>query len=165
MAKKQKDMVKATLSRGLSVPIQEAVNFPFDHIDLLIAQNMLSGVVKAHQLADELGIRAEVIQHRLMDPVRCAWLSNELRKAVETRLGNVIAAVYSRAVNTGDPAAAKMLLSMYKQFEAPVQKHLHMHTDLTNLTDDQLDMMIKQKQRQLNIKDAEYTTKDGDGDE
>ena len=124
---------------------------------------MLSGAKGFMAIAKETDISQATVQHRLLDPVRCAWISRELRKSVETRLGNVIAAVYTRAVSTGDPSAAKMLLELYKQFESTPQKHLHVHTNLTGLTDEQLDKMIAQKQRQLNIIDTSITETKKDG--
>lgn len=162
MPRKSKNVMKSTLTRGLKATPSQIAAFPFDHTDMTIVQAMMQGAITPKQVSDETGIKFTLIKQRLLDPARCGWMSSQLREAVGTRLGNVIASVYSRAVSTGDPRSAKLLLDLYKEMDGPIKKHLHVHTNLNGLTDLQLEKMIKQKKQALNMMDAEYKVTHGD---
>jgi len=152
--------MSSTITRGLKANPTEIANFAYDHTDLTIVHAMMGGAVTPKAISDETSLKHTLVKQRLLDPVRCGWMSSQLREAVGTRLGNVIASVYSRAVSTGDPRSAKLLLDLYKEMDAPIKKHLHLHTNLNGLTDLQLEKMIKQKKQALNMMDAEYEVKD-----
>ena len=163
-AKRKSDVWKTVQERALAVSGHDVANFRWDPVDLKIAQAMLAGANDVLSLVTETNITKTQIRHRLLDPVRAAWISQQLEKCVGDRLGQVMAAVYNRAVRSGDPQAAALLLKQYGKF-APEQKEVHhKHSmDLSNITDDQLKQLIDQKERNLNIKTAEFIVKDEDG--
>lgn len=145
-----KDIWKIVQGRSLSVIKSDVDNYRFDHMDFLLASSMLAGCNSITALSEDLGVDREEIRNRLLSPVRCAWLSRELEKGVESRLGQVLAAVYNRAINTGDVNAAKFLYQKFSKFDKPVQQHQHLHMDLSNISEEQLDKLINQKKRTLN---------------
>jgi len=161
MPKEKTDAWKDVQTRALAVTGSDVANFPWCPVDLKIAQCMLSGFTSVRELAAEVGIGERALKHRLLDPVRCAWISSQLEKCVGDRLGQVVAAVYNRAVRTGDPQAATLLLKQYKKF-MPERKEIHHthHMDLSNLSDGQIDKLIEQKKRNLNVMDADYKVKE-----
>ena len=146
----------------MSVTPSDVENYRFDHLDYLIASSMLSGCNTITALTEDLGVDREELRNRLLSPVRCAWLSKELEKGVQSRLGQVVAAVYNRAINTGDVQAAKFLCQKFGKFQKPAQQHQHLHMDLSNLSDEQLDKLINQKKRTLNIDDKKNNTQPSD---
>jgi len=165
-SKKKTDTWKQVQERSLMVQGQDLANFRWDPADLKVAQAMLAGANTVPDLAVETGIKPTQLRHRLLDPVRCAWLSKQLETCVGDRLGQVMAAVYNRALRSGDPQAASLLLKQYGKF-APEQKEVKVtHTmDLSGMTEEQIDQLIEQKKRNLNIKDAEFKVKDTPSDE
>jgi len=164
MAKKGKsDLWKTVQERSLAVSGQDVASFRWDPIDLKIAQAMLTGANTPLALKEETDIPQTVIKHRLLDPVRAAWISQQLEKCVGDRLGQVMAAVYNRCLRSGDPQAAALLLKQYGKF-APERKEVqhHHHMNLTGISEEQLNKLIEQKQRVLNITDAEFEVKKDD---
>ena len=141
--------------RALSVSPQEATAFPFDAVDVLICQNLLAGCSTAKSLSAAIGNTTEIcIRDRLLDPVRCAWISQQLSAAVGSRLGMVLTSVYGRAVTTGDPKAAELLLKRYGEM-APVRTEVvntNVTVDLTKLPPEILEKMIAEKMRGLGLK-------------
>lgn len=162
-----KSVMKRTLSRGLAVTPEEARDFPFDHADILLCEAMMNGAKSYQDLAVEVGVKPDVVKHRLLDPVRCAWISQQLRTGISTRLGNVMAAVYSRAVATGDPRAAKLLLEQFGELSKTPQQHQHLHVsmDLSQVGNDELEELIKERMRKLRIdEEARPTSEDSKED-
>ena len=154
--KKSNDVWKTVQGRGMTVTPREVEQFRFDHCDYLIAESMLSGCQTPAAIAANLDMKPEEIRDRLLYPVRCAWLSRELEKGVQTRLGMVMSAVFNRAVTTGDVSAAKFLHQKYNQYREPSQEHKHLHlVNLTNLNDAQLDKLIADQKRKLNLEETE----------
>lgn len=153
----KQNALSRTVERGLTVSAEEAAAFPFDHTDILTASAMLNGATTPAQIADEVGLTPSAVRERLLDPVRCAWLSREVRTAVGVRLGNVLAALYARAIRTGDPRAVQLLLQQYGELLSPVERkvvdHRHMHVDLGQLSEDQLEKLIEDTNRKLNRKE------------
>ena len=152
------NIIASTQERGLAVTPQEAATFPYDAIDIMIAQNMLAGISTAQGLSEVIpGTKEVTIRHRLLDPVRCAWLSQQLSNAISTRLGQVLTAVYGRAVTTGDPRAAELLLRQYGALITPTQRHEHLElkADLSKLPADILEKMIREKMRDLGLKETQ----------
>ena len=149
--KKSSDCWKLVQARGMTVTQSELDTFRYDHLDFLIASSMLAGSNSITALSEDLKVDREMLRNRLLEPVRCAWLSKELEKGVESRLGQVLAAVYNRAIQTGDVNAAKFLYQKFKQYEKPTQQHQHLHMDLSRLSDEQLEKLIAQKRRTLNV--------------
>ncbi len=134
------------LERGLEVEKAEIEQFPFDHADIGIAEAMLAGAKTAAEIAQEAGVSKEQVRERLMDPIRCAWISAQLEKAISTRLGRVLAAVYTKGVQTGDVSAARFLLQMFKKF-TPETRHLNFNLDFRNMTIPELEAFIADQNR------------------
>jgi hypothetical protein len=155
-----KNIWKQCQERGMAIVPKEVDFFAFDHIDLKIATSIMQGCISAKAIAEDSGVNRRVIKHRLLSPLRCAWISRQLEVAVESRLGQVLSAVYNRAIRTGDPQAAKLLLTQFKKINNPVQQHVHTHMNLNGLTDDQIDKLIDQKKRDLNIIETDFEVVD-----
>jgi len=140
--------------RALTVDPQEAENWPWDHADLLIANAMVNGNARASAISDETGLTVPAVRERLLDPVRCAWLSREIHRGIGSRIGMVHAALFARVQRNGDPQAAKLLLAQYGELLAPVDRkivdHRHMHVDLSAYTLEELDKLAKETARKLN---------------
>lgn len=155
--------------RGLKVSAEEAASHPWDHADLLLANAMVNGATSAQDLAQETGLSVSTVRERLLDPIRCAWLSREVREAIGSRIGNVLAALYARVQRNGDPAAAKLLLTQFGELLSPVERkvvdHRHLHLDLTKLTEPELNKLIEDTNRKLNRKDAPIDVTSGVGAE
>ena len=148
---KKQDLWKTTQTRALDVAEQDVELFRFDPLDIKLAQAMLSGANTVPDLAAEIGAKPIQVRDRLLDPVRCAWISKQLEKVVGDRLGQVMAAVYNRAVRSGDPQAASLLMKKYNRFKPQEHHHKHLHMDLSAYDDEMLDKLISQKERNLNI--------------
>lgn len=149
MSKKPTAVAKI-LTRALSATEAEGAQHPFDQIDLLVAQHLMEpGEKKYSDLAAAAGLKEDALRQRLLDPVRCRWISMELEKAVDTRLGMVIAAVYSAAVRTGDPQRARFLLEHFRDKKPERHLHLHANLDLSQLSNEELTAFIRDKRRTL----------------
>ena len=151
---KRKLVVHKVQGRGLTADVAEVAAFPYTHQDILMAQAMIGGAKTIQEIADAAEMNVNTARHALLCPVRCAWISQEIEKAVETRLGSVMGAVYSRAIATGDPRCAEMLLKHYGRLRPDRKEQLHVHAsvDLSGLSNDELKRLIDQKARQLNLK-------------
>lgn len=140
-------------TRGLQVTAEEAELFPFDYRDLRLAEAMLNGARSSQALAEEAGMTRNAVQQRLLDPVRCAFISRQISRAIESRLGNVLGAVYTRVMRNGDPQAAKLLLAQFGKLLGPVDRsvheHRHVHMDFKQFSDAQLRAYVTEKQREL----------------
>jgi hypothetical protein len=156
------DLWRKCQQRGLLTNKHEIDIFPFDHVDLKIATSLLQGNTRPAEVAVDTGLKLSLIKQRLLDPVRCGWISRQLEGAVTEQLGQVYAAVYNRAVRTGDPSAARFLRDTLKPMTPQTQTHLHAHINLEGLSDAQLDKMIEQHKRDLSMQDADYEVKEDD---
>lgn len=151
LVKKSDSIWRAVQGRGMSVSAQEVDNYHFDHFDYLLVSSMMGGCKTVKDISEDLDMPEEQVRERLLYPVRCAWISRELAKAIESRLGQIAAAVYNRALQTGDPNAAKFLFQQYGKFKQQPTQHQHVHINLENMSDEQIDKLIEQKKRSLNI--------------
>lgn len=164
MSKKTTAVAKV-LTRALTATEAEGAAHPFDHIDLLICQAMMEpGARTWTDIAQDAGLAEPALRQRLLDAVRCRWISMELEKAVEGRLGMVFAAVYAAAVRTGDPARARFLIDHYR--EKRPEKHLHLHAqlDLTQLSNEELTAFVRDRKRVLGITEEKKSAEDSDRD-
>lgn len=158
----RKTALQKAQARGLSVTPTEIAQYPYDHIDVAIAEAMLQGLHTPKDIAGELGVAASLIRQRLLDPVRCAWLSVEVGKAVETRMFQALGAVFARVIRTGDPAGMRVLLQQFGKNLKP-QEHVHRHVliDFTALSTDELKRYVQDQGRKLGqtVVDAEFSEK------
>jgi predicted Rdx family selenoprotein len=141
----------------MAVSAAEAATFPADHVDYLLVQHMLAGLNTPEAIAKQLaeaGVTEVTIQQRLLDPVRCAWISQQILHGIGTRLGQLMLAVYGRAVTTGDPNAAKLVLQQYNALIEPVARteHVNMTVDFSKLPKEMLEKMVQDKMRNLGMK-------------
>jgi hypothetical protein len=167
MPRKQTALQKVK-QRALVPDPEQVLSFPADETDLLLAEGCLNGFGSFKALADFCELEPKFVRERLLDPVRCAWISQYVDKMLPTRMGQVLGAVFTRAVSTGDPSAATMLLKQYKKWLGDdVKKSVHLNLegkiDLTNLTDEQLKLYIaEQVKHNKDILDAEFEEKPPD---
>ncbi|MFA4972398.1 MAG: hypothetical protein WC683_07275 [bacterium] len=149
MTAPRKQLMSKVQARGLSVTAQEADAFPFDHADILIAEGLIAGARSPAELEEFTGLKAAAIKERLLDSTRSAWISRQISKAVEARLGQVMGAVYARVLRNGDPQAARLLLGQYGALLNPVARKevLHLSMDLSQLTDAELKQFIAEHTR------------------
>jgi hypothetical protein len=160
----RKSSLSRARERALLADPGEVVAFQWDNLDLLIAEGMIRGAASLVDLEAFCGAPADTLKHRLLDPVRCAWLAQKIESAVGQRLGMVYAALFQRAVSTGDPNAARLLLQQFGKLSAEPTRRtetLDVRIDLTGLTKDELEKFAKEKARELGlIQPAEYTVKE-----
>jgi hypothetical protein len=163
MARKQTAVTRAR-ERALLADPGEVAGFAWDNLDLLIGEAMIRGAASLADLGAFTGAPMDNIKYRLLDPVRCAWLAAKVEQVVGQRLGAIYGALYHRAVSTGDPNAARLLLQQFGKLSAEPAKRtetLDVKIDLTGLTKDELEKFAKEKARELGlIQPAEYTVKE-----
>jgi hypothetical protein len=145
MPRRRKTALQKTLTRALTATPSEVALFVPDGIDAALAEAMLAGVSGWADLAQILSLDESEVRARLTNPVRCAWISHQLTRAIEQRLGLVDAAVYAAALATGDPSRARFLAEKYQKIRPAVQQHLHAHLDVSQLTVEQLKTFIAER--------------------
>lgn len=161
--------VQKALKRGMEVAPEEVGTFPWTPEDVMVAEAMISGCKTVNEIAEEVGIKPELLRHRLLDPVRCAWLSTKIEGAVQSRLGRVIASVYNRAVTNGDVRAAEFLMKHYGKMRPEEKHHLHAHAtlDFSQLATEELEKLRNDYLRKLGMnlpaQDAEFTVEGRNG--
>lgn len=150
-------LVNKVQERALAATPEEVACFPWTHEDVLIAEAMLAGIKSVQDIAAEVGLQPSTLRHRLLDPVRCAWISGQIERSVESRLGQVLGAVYARAVATGDPRSAEMLLRHFGKLKPDRRESLNVTVglDLSSLSPDELQKLVDQKMRKLGLKQDE----------
>ena len=135
--------------RAMTVTPDQVMTFPADHRDHLLAEAVLQGF-PLEDMATFTDMTIKAVRDRLLDPVRCAWMSQYIDRMVPTRLGRVLGAVFSRACSTGDPNAAKMLLQQYRQWQGQeVRKNvsLDVKMDLSGFSNEELLKIIQDSAR------------------
>lgn len=152
MTERRPSALQKVVGRSMKVTAAEADAFPWDHTDLLLAEALLSpGVITWQDVAAHAEVPVSTVKERLQDPVRAAWMSREISKGIESRLGLALAAVWGRVLRTGDVNGAKLLLAQYGQLVQPVAQteHRHLHLDLSALSSDELKAFIAERQKTL----------------
>lgn len=133
-------------ARAIDVSEEELKAYVPDEKDIEMAQAVLGGALNGQTLARALGISAPAVSARLKDPVRCAWLSRELSSQIKNSIGLIQASLLERALN-GNVSAARLLLERYDDIgKSQVNKHLHLHGslgDISNLTDADLERVVQ----------------------
>lgn len=149
-------ILSKTHERGLTAPAAEIAQFKPDWDDRLILEAMLNRAMKHADIAQMTGIEEKEVTRRLLDPVRCAYLSQQAVNLVQQRGGLVTAAVYAKAIQTGDPAAARLVLQqlgeLVPEHSQVEHRHAHVHMQYEQMTDEQLRAFIAEKERALNQK-------------
>jgi hypothetical protein len=146
--------LKRMRERALLAAPDEVAVFPYDQLDVLVAEATIRGAKTLQELEDFCGAPAGTIKDRLLDPVRSAWIALQIEKAVGQRLGLINAALFHRAVSTGDPNAAKLLLTQYGKLVAePAQRReiVDVRIDLSGLTTEELKRFAAEKARSLGL--------------
>ncbi len=143
--------IRIMAQRSLEASDEEIRAFIPDERDVEMAEAMVCGSITFTEIADHIGVDPAIIGRKMKDPVRVAWMSMQVHRAVARRLGILDAALFRRAIS-GDTAALKLA---YERF-GEMQKRLHVrHTyevnavDPSRLTDADLDQLI--------ATDAEYS--------
>jgi hypothetical protein len=172
MAKKKSKLYLAVIDAAKDVTPEAVREFGHDHVDMLITEAFLTGQVTVPAVAKFCETSKGVIRHRLLDPVRCAWISERIERLISNRLGNVMASVYARAVGTGDPNAAKFLMQHYGRLRPEERRSVNVDisVDYTGFTDEELKKIAEEKARKLgfmkevhNVRDAEFSVRSSAG--
>ena len=170
MNKRKSQQMQKVKKRALTVTPDQALAFPADHRDYILAEAVLQGF-SLEDMATFTEMTQKQVRDKLLDPVRCAWMSQYIDQMVPSRLGRVIGAVFSRACSTGDPAAAKMLLQQYRAWHGQDVKrnvNLDVKMDLSGFSNDELLKIIKDQVRRnpkvKEIVDVEAVVKEADGE-
>lgn len=112
-----------------------------------IAEAMVGGALQGQEIAKVLDVHPSQVSRALADPVAAAWISKTLQELVSQRIGQVDAAMFTRAV-AGDTRAAKLFFDRYAPM---VQKHQHViahgEIDFSQLSDEDLDAMVMAETR------------------
>jgi hypothetical protein len=164
MVKKRQTAIQKVKERSLVPTPDQVLSYPADEVDKLLAEACLSGFGTFKAMAEFADLDPNMVRERLLDPVRCAWISKYIDELVPTRLGTVLGAVFGRAVSTGDPSSAKMLLQQYKKWTGEETKksvNLNVGVDLGHLTNEQLKLFITEelKANQDIVIDADFKEK------
>ncbi|NIO43141.1 MAG: hypothetical protein GTO41_25090 [Burkholderiales bacterium] len=141
---KRKTTAQKVQERSLTISPEQAATFPWDHRDKLLAEALLHDF-RLPDIAEFTGMKERTVRDRLMDPVRCAWISQYIDAVIPSRLGQVLGAVFRRATQTGDPASAKMLLQQYNKWlgrEVRENVNVDVRMDLSGLTNEELVRLI-----------------------
>lgn len=148
---KRKTALEKIHERAIEVTPSQVAAFPADHIDTQMCQALIQGYTTPRVMAEELELDVKMVRERLLDPVRCAWMSQRVGQLVELQIMNAVGALYARCLRTGEPAAVKLLLDRFGRMLAKPQevRHLHAHVDLSALSNDQLQRYIDQRMREL----------------
>lgn len=141
------------MDSGLSVDPDELSHYQPTKLDVAITARMLEGLTSMHALSEELGIHVNKLRRYLLDPVRAAWISQKLGAFVANRLSVVSAAMYNQAVN-GNVQAARLLFEKYGQMINRTEVVHHRGMDLSKLSNDELDLMLKDKMRATEVIDV-----------
>lgn len=117
------------LQIGLDVSPGELQTYEPDTKDIAIAQAMLEGHAGAPAVADFLAgedglprMDRREVRERLLNPVRCAWLSAQIISAIPHMMGPLYAQLFWRAFQ-GDQAAARLVISRFDQKYRPTSRH------------------------------------------
>ena len=134
---------------------REVDRFEPDHLDYLIVEAIFNGEFAIKALQKYTEASAATLRKRLSDPVRAMWMSQKLDRMLAANLGKVHTSVFLAALATGDPARARYLDQLYDQGPKAIQRHLHLHAavDLRQMSDDQLEKFVKEKSRELGLKE------------
>jgi len=138
---------------GLSVDPDELSSYQPTKLDVAIAGRMLEGSTSMCRLAEDLGVHINKLRRYLLDPVRVAWINAKLGAFVSNRLSVVSAAMYNQAVN-GNVQAARLLFEKYGQMINRTEVVHHRGMDLSKLSNDELDLMLKDKMRATEVIDV-----------
>jgi chorismate mutase len=160
---KQTKALTAILERGLLATDAEVAAYPFSYDDIMMADCLLQGMNRA-EIAQELGLSASALKERMLDPVRAGWISQQLSKMAEKRIGMVDAAVFAKALATGDPARARYLLERFEKLAPRKELRVNVNLDFTQLSDEELRAFVQDRKRRQGIVDVEAEeVKDGKG--
>lgn len=150
---KPKLAIARTNERGLMASEAELAKFQPDYDDRLLLEALLQRAVTYEEIAKLTDIPLATVKDRLLDPVRCAYLAEQAALVVQQRRGMVMAALYARAVRTGDVNAARLYLQQIGELmpeHATVDhRHAHVVADISQFSDEQLTSYIREKEREL----------------
>lgn len=146
--------VRKAWARAAEVDDRAIENYRPRKFDYQIAEALLSGAVSGPEIAMHLGLaEPDAVWAALREPVRAAWISRQLTHHFQHRLAFVDAALFKKAI-AGNVNAIKLYLQRHAFLgkESSGQQHQHVHFHETRgLSNDDLDKIIREKARRLNI--------------
>lgn len=128
--------------RSVVAEPEEIASYRPREIDVSICESMLAGAGTFTEIAEASACSPGLVSQALRDPVACGWISQQVHRAIHTRLGLVDAAVYRRAV-AGDIRAADLL---YRRWGGIVDRSISLHLDgkdLAKMSDADLEAIIR----------------------
>lgn len=153
------NLAAKALTRSIDAAPADVAVFAYDHHDIALCEAFLLGSKTLKDISIETELDPEVIRHRLLDPVRCGWISLQLEKAIQSRLGRVLASVYSRAVSTGDVGAAQFLYKLFGRVRPEEKRNLNVNVsvDLQSMTKAELEAFVADEGRKIGLTKQEGT--------
>jgi hypothetical protein len=129
-----------------------------------LAGAMVSGAIMYQEMADRLGWPLTKVRKAFEDPVAIAWACQESHKAISTRLGQVDAAVFRRAL-AGDVRAAKLLYERYGEMVQRVETISSKGPDYSKFSTEDLLSILVHERRQVRDVEAEVVDEQSRSDE
>jgi hypothetical protein len=146
--KSNKPLIRKTMIRALEATPEQLDEYIYDQIDFLCAEAMMNGERTYLNIANAVGMSYEAIKRRMRNPVRCAWISQQMTKIIPQRLGQVYAALYARAIE-GDARAATMVLERFDPLFSPktnagITVNAGGDVNITKLSDEEISARIQE---------------------
>lgn len=138
------------MERGLTATKEEVENYVFDKGDFLVVNALLNGASSIAEVASQTGLTYSATRHRLLDPVRVAWISRKLEEIIPQRLGMLLGACYRRAMS-GDVRAINVILDRFAPLFKPgaggnlYQTQINIGGDVSKLSDEELGVRIQEQ--------------------
>lgn len=133
--------LKRVLSGGYSVTPQQLADYSADTKDVAIVTAMASGAIKPEDIVeharDEAPMTEAEVKKRLVDPVRCAWITTQLTTFIPHILGQFWVSLFFKA-QAGDMQAAKLVAQRFDPNFRPTTRHESMsaNVDLSNMANE-----------------------------
>ena len=145
--------------RSLDVEEDEIRTYSPTELDLQIAEAMIGGVMTFKDIAAQVDVDASTISRVMKDPVRCAWMSQQLHRVVSKRIGLVDVALMTQALG-GNISAIKLYYERFGELIHRSQVLIgRMDFDPSQLSDKDLETVLRGEMGS-EATDAEFTTKE-----
>jgi hypothetical protein len=138
-------------SRAADVDEYEVLRHTPSSYDLAIAEGLVAGHISVQAISDHSGKDYDGIRRTLQDPVSAAWISKQVSRQVQHRLGLVDAALFRAAVS-GHIAAIKLF---YERFDklAPTRTEQHNTYNFGSLATPDLQRLVAARLRSVQGRD------------
>lgn len=144
-----KEIVEAWKAALEVSELQVAQFVPWDSV-IRVGEAILAGATSSMRIADMENMEKEDVRGVLQSPIAMAWISRQIYAHFQHRAGIVDSALYHKAV-TGDIAAMKLFYERMgkMQNERTLNVRVSGGLDVSTLSDDDLQRLVRDKQRLL----------------